>query len=317
MSWAQIETFKRDPKTGSVYINPAKDYIQPFELTIDKSSSVPANLVSLPAGANVGPFPMSARYDGPIEIFYVKVRVTDANGADVQDYDIDWLLEHPGKRKIFMPQGKLVPLIACAGDGGRPYILAETIFLPAVQSLNVTFINNDLANTRIVELVLGGMKMYPNAAPKPVRNEIQDYIDRRERTYTYFMTTDAVPILAAAGGAGSTDVDAFATVPDDTDLEIIKLTARSTGPFRTIVKDGTNDRGLTGNKIHSSLMFGGHDPTAMGGGLGGSGGIFPYRWPTSWLVRRSTQVQFKLDNLTAAPNTVKMVLGGRKVSYAS
>jgi hypothetical protein len=307
MSWAQIETFKRD-KDGKVYINPAKDFIFPYELPIDK----PNGIITLAPGAEVGPFPMSAKADGPIEIFFMKAVVYDNDDVPVTDYDIDFQLSHPGKRKIF--SNRIVPLIAAAGDGGRPGVLAESIFLPQVQALNVFFKNNDLVNTRKVEFVLGGMKIYPNAAPQEIRGELWDYIQRRERTYCYWQTTDA-PIALAAADLG---VPGFYTMPDDTDMEIFKLTAKSDGMFRAELKDGQTDRGLTGGqRIHSSLLFGGHQAVAMGGGVGGSGGLFPARWATSWLIRRSVKGEVLFDNLSGAPNNVKIILAGRKVAYAS
>lgn len=307
MSWAQIKTFLKDKK-GRVYLNPAKDWIQPFELPIDQ----PNQIVTLPAGARRGVFPFTARYDGPIEIFYVKAVVFDDQDVPVTTYDIDWFLEHPGKRKQF--SNRFIPLSATAGDGGRPYVLPETIFIPPVQSLQATFINNDLVNERRVELVLGGIKFYPNKAPREIRKQVWEYIDRRERTYVYWQTTDEAVALTA----GQTNLSRFATIPDDADLEVFKLTAKSDAAFRTRIRDGENDKALTGNLIHSSLLWGAHQVTAAGDGVGGSGGIFPARWATSWLLRRSLQTELVFNNLDANnPNTVKVVMGGRKISYVT
>ncbi|MGI0149766.1 MAG: hypothetical protein ACREDF_09590 [Thermoplasmata archaeon] len=307
MSWAQVPTFLRD-KQGRTYLNPAKDWVQPFELSVSK----PNQVITLAAGERRGPFPLTAQYDGPIEVFYVKVVVYDDTDTPVTDYDIDFLLEHPGKRIQFSP--RMVPLLACSGDGGRPYVLPETIFIPPVQSLNITLRNRDLVNERRVEIVLGGIKFYPNQAPGMIKKEVWEYIERRERTYAYLNTTDEEIVLPA----GATDDPNFMTIPDNADFECFKLTAQSTAPFRCRIRDGQNDRALTGDKIHSSLLFGAHQVTAAGGGVGGSGGIFPARWATSWMIRRSLKVQLDIDNLdTVNPNTVKPVFGGRKVSYVS
>lgn len=305
MAWNQVPTFIRDAE-GRVLVNPAKAFIQPFELGIDR----PNETVIIPASVNRGPFPLSARYDGPIEVFYVKVLVRDNTDATLTDYNIDFLLEHPGKRIQFMPRP--IPLIACCGDASRPYILPETIFIPSVQSLNVTFFNRDAAERR-VEFVLGGIKYYPHSAPQDLRGEIYAYTQRRERTYTYFLPTDTAPVLAP----GATDIQAFSTIPDDADIECFKLTSHSDGEFRVRIADGTNNRGLTSSKQHSSLLFGGHIPTPVGGGVGGSGGMFPARWATTFLARRSTQILYDFDNDTvpAITNTVDTVLGGRKVRY--
>lgn len=314
MSWSQVSTFLRD-KEGRTYLNPAKDWVQPFELSVSK----PNQIIALGASQQLGPFPLTAQYDGPIECFYIKVVVYGPDDQDptligqpITTYDIDFLLEHPGKRIQF--SNRFVPLIACAGDGGRPYVLPETIFIPPVQSLNLTLINNDPTNAVWVEFVLGGIKFYPNMAPGPIQKEVWEYVKRREMTYTYFMTTDEEAVLTA----GQTDDPNFMTVPDNADLEVFKLTAQASAAFRCRVRDGQNDRALTGDKLHSSLLFGAHQPTAAGAGVGGSGGIFPARWATSWLIRRSTKVQLDLDNLDANnANTIKPVFAGRKISYVS
>ncbi len=174
----------------------------------------------------------------------------------------------------------------------------------------MTFFNDDGAD-RIIELVLGGIKYYPHSAPQVINREMWSYIERRERTYAYFQTTDSDIVLLASGTA-----TAEATLPDDADLEVFKLSAEATGAFRMRLRDGTSDRGITGNQIHSSLLFGGHIATAIGGGVGGSGGIFPARWPTTLLLRRSTQLQMDITELSGSGNTVRPVFAGRKIVYA-
>lgn len=304
MAWSQIPTFVRD-EGGIVRVNEEKQFIQPFELPVD----APNRIITLAPGQTLGPFPLTAAYDGPIEAFYVKVVVYNSSDVPQTTYDISWFLEHPGKRIQFMPRS--LKLMACAGDAGRPYILPETIFIPAVQSLNVTLTNNDQSNSRKVELVLGGIKFYPFSAPEKTRRDVFSYTERRERTYTYFQSTDAALTLTG----GQLGAIAPITVPDNSDLEVFKLTAQSTAAFRMALIDGRNNRGLTGGaRIHSSLLFGGHDPTALSG-IGGSGGIFPARWATTFLVQRSVQLQAIFDELSGSSNVVEIVLGGRKVAY--
>jgi len=317
MSWSQVPTFLRisdkdpDPKKrGIIYMNPAKDWVQPFELTVSK----PNQVIRLAAGEQRGPFPLTAQYDGPIEVFYVKANVYEDDdgepGALVNSYDIDVLLEHPGKRIQFM--NRFVPLDAMSGNAGLPYVLPETIFIPPVQSLNLTLVNNDLANARHVEFVLGGIKFYPNMAPSEIRGETWKYVDRRERTYAYLMTTDEEAVVAA-----SATTPFFMTIPDNADLEVFKLTAKATAAFRCRVRDGQNDRALTGDLVHSALLFGGHQPLSGNAAVTGSGGLFPARWATSWLIRRSTKVQLDLQDISAAENEIKVIFGGRKISYVS
>lgn len=314
MSWGQVPTFLRDKQSGKIYMNPAKDWVQPFELTVSK----PNQLIHMNAGENRGPFPLTAQYDGPIELFYVKCNVYAEDdqdptipGALLQNYDIDFLLEHPGKRIQF--SNRKVPLIALSGNAAQPYVLPETIFLPPVQSLNFTLVNNDLNTPVFVEFVLGGIKFYPNQAPAgEIKDEVWKYVDRRERTYCYFQTTDEPVVLTA-----NQENIFFMTIPDNSDFECFKLTQQSTDVFRCLVRDGQNDRALTGDRVHRDLLFGGHAQMPLGAGFLGSGGIWPARWASSWLIRRSTKVQLDLLNLTAADNTVKVIFAGRKISYVS
>lgn len=304
MSWANISTFNRDSQ-GRVYFNPAKDYIRPFELAVDKPNSV----VTLNPGETLGPFSLTAQRDGPIEVFYVKANVYDASDNPLTSYDVDFLLEHAGKRKIF--SNRPVPLMAAAGDGGRPYILPETIFIPQIQSVQVTFFNRE-ASTRKVEFLLGGIKFYASAAPGDIGKEMWGYAQRRERTYAYWQLPDTDVVLPANGS-----LDAFATLPDDADFEAFKLSARSDAAFRVELIEGITSRSLfNGALVHSSLVFGGHVAVPVSGGIGGSGGVFPARWATSWVVRRSTQIIFRFQNLSASSNRVKAVIGGRKIAYA-
>jgi len=306
MSWAQVPTFKRDAQ-GRVFTNPEKDYLHPVELPTD----APNQLITLAASTEGGPYSLTARNDGPIEVFYIKIVVKDNQNAILTDYNIDFKLEAPGKKKLL--QNRWLPLIACAGDAGRPYVLPETIFLPALSCLLVTFNNLDVAERR-VEFVLGGIKYYPNAAPEKMRKALWDYTERRERTYAYFLTSDEAISLDAS----ETDATYYVTMPDDTDMEILKLTAEATSTFRMSIKDMSTSRSMTsGAQIHCSQLFGGHIATAIGGGIGGSGGVHPARWATSLLMRRSTQLELVVDDLSGSSNTVKPVFGGRKIAYAS
>jgi len=315
--WQQVSTFLKDKQSGQVYMNPAKDWVQPFELTTSK----PNQLIQIAAGGRAGPVPLTAQYDGPIEVFYVKANVyADSNGAPgalLENYDVDFLLEHPGKRIQF--SNRVVPLIALSGNAGQPYVLPETIYIPPVQSLNLTLFNNDQVNTVWVEFVLGGIKFYPNMAPSgDIKKEVWDYVQRRDRTYSFFQTTDEPAIVTA----GSENVF-FMTIPDNSDFECFKLSCQASADFRCLIRDGQNDRALTGDRIHWSLLFGG--PMKMpssgigtGTGFNGSVGSWPARWANSWVIRRSTKVQLDLTNLDSQnDNTIKPVFAGRKISYVS
>jgi hypothetical protein len=306
MSWSQIQTILKDAQ-GRLFTNPAKEFIRPFELPMDK----PNKTITIPAGQQAGPIPFTAKLDGPIEIFFIKVLVTDDNDTPVTSYDIDCQIEHAGKKVIL--SNRVMPLSAVSGDAGRPYVLPETIFIPAVQSINITFFNRDTQNDRKVTIVMGGIKYYHQAAPAEIRRDLLSYVERRERTYTYWLLTDSLIVLDAS----ETERSCLMTIPDDADMEVFKMTSKSSGAYEAEIKDSEYDRSLTaGVKLHCSLLFGGHDSTALADGLGGSGGVYPAKWATSLLLRRSGKFEILVNNLTNSQNTIKPVFGGRKISYA-
>ncbi len=310
MVWNQISTFKRDQE-GRIYVNPERQFVKPFELPCDPPNVV----VTVPAGGRAGPFPFTARWDGPIEIFYFKVTVGDEDGIEnfLTDYNIRIFIEAPGKRKNLM--NRPIQLISMAGCAGRVFVLPESVYLPNPQALSVSWINDD-ANVRNIELTMGGIKFYPNRAPEQIRRDLYGYASLRSRTYCYFMTTDADTTLTA----GSTAQSLF-TVPDSEDFEAYKLTAHDTNvtagqSFRTRIREMSTDSAMTGAQIIAPNLWGGHDPTPIGGGIGGSGGIFPYRLATSMLIRRSTQVELETLEVGGGTHTIQYLMSGRKVSYA-
>jgi hypothetical protein len=310
MIFNNIPTFKRDAQ-GRIVANPMRQFVKPFELTI----SAPNNTFTLPAGGRVGPLPMTARFDGPLELYYLKVTVGTPNIEDfVTDYAIRVLIESPGKRKTLM--NRPIQLTSIAGTAGRVFVFPETIWLPSPQSLDFSFFS-DAAVDLNVEMTIGAVKFYAPAAPSKLREELFGYASLRSRTYCYYMTTEADVTLTAGQTATN-----FANVPDDADLEIFKLTARDTNTtagesFRTRIRDMSTDSAVTGDAIIAPNLWGGHDPTPIGGGIGGSGGIFPYRLPTSLLVRRSTQLEFTTTELGGGAHTIQYCLAGRKVENAS
>ena len=311
MIFNQVPTFKRDQQ-GRIFVNPERQFVKPFELTI----SAPNNTFTLPAGGRMGPFPFTARWDGPLELYYLKVTVgTDAGIENfITDYSIRVMIESPGKRKQLM--NRPIQLTSIAGTAGRVFVLPETIWLPNPQSLDITFFSDEAVD-RTVEMTIGAIKFYPNQAPEQIRRDLYGYASLRSRTYCYFQTTEADTILTA--GATQTN---FANVPDDSDLEVFKLTARDDNTtagqsFRTRIRDMATDSAVTGDAIIAPNLWGGHDPTPIGGNIGGSGGIFPYRLPTSLLLRRSTQLEFVTTELGGGNHTIQYVMSGRKVENAS
>lgn len=311
MPWNYVRTLIPHPTNqNQLILNPAKQFIRPFDLT----GKPPNHIIRIPANSQAGPIPFTAEDDGPIEIFFFKAAVfadTGGNpGTSTTTYDIEVVIEHFAKRQVLM--NRAIPLKLIAGDGGRPYVLPETIFIPATQSLGVTFFNRE-ATPRHVELVMSGIKFYPASTPEVIARDLLCYIDRRERTWPFWATTDQrISLTAGQQGAIHT-----CQLGMDSDLEVFKLSAISSAEFRQQIVDGQTGRSLSNatSLVHGSLLYGGVQPVAMQG-IAGSGGVFPTRLATTYLARRGTQIIFVTSNLDAgADNEVRVVLGGRKISY--
>lgn len=272
------------------------------------AADAPNAIISLAASQTGRTVTYTARHDGPIEIYAIQAVVfNQATPPVVQTtHDIRVTFYHAGKRKNL--NNRPIHIRTIQGDAGRPYILPETIWLPSMQAINITFDNLDVTAYNI-EFILHGVKYYPAAAALDVRKEIFEYAERRERTYCYFQTTNED--IALAGNA--TDQEANYTIPDDTDFEIVKASAVSDGQFRVAHRDAQTDRNYTSAQIHHSMFFGGYDTAALI--TTGSGGAFPGRWATSCLVRRGVTNRFVIDEISGQTNNIYITLAGRKISF--
>lgn len=275
---------------------------------VDPTGGPPAtNVITVGAGAAVGPFPMTVRYDGPFEGFYQMIRASSQ--------EMTLFLELPGRKRFLM--NREIHLGTLIGDAGRSGVIPETIFVPAVQVVLARF--RDLSGSQqTVEYGLSGIKYYPMQAPQEVRKEMFSYLERRERTYPYWLTSDEDIVLTPL----QTGVFATFTVPGDTDLEIFKCTAwtdqaGSVGKtIRGQIFESQDGRPLSNSMMDISLLMGGLDATALAGQFLNSGGIFPKRYATSWLVRRGTKFSVKLDSSSTATVRVFLTFWGRKISYS-
>ncbi len=115
MVWNQVPTFKRD-QAGRIMVNPERQFVKPFMLPTD----APQQVMTIPAGGRSGPASLTARWDGPIEVFTVHVTVGDEDGIEnfLTDYNLRVFIEAPGKRKNLMQRP--INLIGMAGCAGRP-----------------------------------------------------------------------------------------------------------------------------------------------------------------------------------------------------
>ena len=300
----QIPTFLRDEK-GNIFVNPAKDFVIPFDLYTDPRGTPPTNIVTVGAGLTVGPLPMSVRSDGPFEGFYQVIRATSQ--------DMTVFLEHPARQKFLM--NRPIHIGTLMGDGGRSAVLPETVFIPAIEVMLATFQNLDTQNAQDIEFGFEGIKMLPNKAFTDLKKEMFSYIQRRERTYPYWQTSD--DDIVVPGGAVNQDF--LFTVPSDADLEVFKVTSWTDADgvdIRGRVYDGNEDRAMSNSPGHLSLVAGGMDATALAGLSGDTGGIYPKRYATSWLIRRGTTFKVQLSNPGQTDVRVYLTFWGRKIQYS-
>lgn len=265
-------------------------------------------MVTAGAGVRIGPFAMNVKHDGPFEAFFMSLRATQNDGTI--------FIEHAGKRKYLM--NRPIHVMTLKADAGRAGVLAETIWIPAIQGLFVTF-ENFSGSSSDYEFVLSGVKYYQNNIEPKLRSELLAYTQRRERTNCYFLTSDEDISMPALGAAAVIRRTANFTVPDDADFEIFGLSIWTdqaiAGAIRGRIFDGATDRALSNSPVHVSMLGGGQVATAMAGQTDNPGGIYKKRYATSWLVRRGTRFRIEWESTVNAVVRVFPTFWGRKISY--
>ena len=90
--------------------------------------------------------------------------------------------------------------------------------------------------------------------------------------------------------------DVFLPIDADSDFVIEKVYSNETGPFRLQIVDTTSSYQWFSDKIRMENFFGDAQ--------------YPNELPTPIELKRSTQLQIDIENLTAAPNTIELVFEG-------
>ena len=141
----------------AVIVNPLKDYVRPFWLSTDE----PNENLAVPASGSSAPTNLTVTAEGHFEGAYFTSFRSDP---------MTILMNYPGKRMNLMNREIHLDTIAQLGE--TPFILPETLWVPAIRSINVTF-RNLTANPATVRFVCHGRRWYHYEAPQDLALKIQ------------------------------------------------------------------------------------------------------------------------------------------------
>jgi hypothetical protein len=283
---AGLQTFLRDPQSGRVYINPLKRHVRPFWLVTDPVT------VTVAAGAVSPPTLMTVDNQGHFEA--VELLAVSDGPFLVEIFD-------PATQKFWTQRP--VHSATLFGDAGRAFVLPESYFFNVEDSpraLRFTFTNLlPIANT--IRVALHGRRLYQRESPPDVQEAFRTYYRRKERTSTYFMTTDSIAAIPALSTA---QLSFPMRNTDEADFEIFKVMAVSDFPFEFQIRETSTNRTLSNGLVHVNSGFG----TAM----------FPKIFPESYLLARNFELALEARNIAAQqlPNNIFITLAGRRIYYA-
>ena len=285
-----IPTFLKR-KDGSIYVNPTKRHVRPFWLTSQGPGATP-QVVTVPAGGTTNPIPFPIDNQGSFEIFYIMFDATDPR-VEVNIFD-------PGTRRNLMNRPVRLPTIA--GTAARPFYLPESYLINTdngPRDLQVTFTDFSGAPNN-VRLVFYGRKLYQNEAPPDVQEDMVKYLQKKERTNVYFLTTDTAITIPASGTLTGPAAPIFSAT-DEADTEVMKTTFLADGLFTFQLRELRSNRTLSNNPIVSTSGWG--------------TGQFPFVFQETFLIERNYDVAFELTDLSAAPNNVFATMVARRLYY--
>lgn len=279
-TYLKVAVDPKDPNGPyNTIVNPLKDYVRPYWLNTDD----PNTQITVAAGGTSAPFAMTVGHEAHFEGAYFIANRTNP---------VTIFINYPGKRMNLM--NREIHMDTIARDGDRPFILSETLWIPAIRNINVTF--RDLGPGSDVRFSIHGRRWYHYEAPQDLAWKIQDYAQRRERSSLYFLTTDDPVVLAA-----NQTLEFTASIPDDGDFEWFKSSFVSTGAFTLRIRDAQTGRELMNGPVRQNLLAG--------------DGNFPFILFEPYLVRRSLRLRLEFTDLTGAPNTIFWTMTGRRIYY--
>lgn len=281
----QLKSYSID-KQGVYRINNLPFYVKPYYL-VPKNAALnaanPEQITMLANGAS-GQIPVFFVDEGAFEGAYLSAQYAD-------ERMLVTILDDVRKRPI---TGRPCYLPTIFGNGLRPAVLPESIFLDKRESLimNFTDLSGDVNNIRPV---IHGQRIYTDKARD---KQLDSYVERRlvraRYIMPYFCPLDTNPAIA-----GNASQDVYFTQDGTSHFEVKKLTYCSTGAFKFKIKDEAGEE-LTNDWVHATAGLG----TAQ----------YPFITYGPWMIRSGGIVTFTIEDLSGQTNTVYLTLIGRQLN---
>lgn len=187
----------------------------------------------------------------------------------------------------------------CAGMGGLPLVLPETMFFIAGSFVQCEITNLSTTLTNAVRLAMVGRKFNSEMKPE-VRERRAGFMSSRP-TRSFWLTLDRT---VASITAGATNQEFYLTMPSGSHFVVEQIMAESTGPFEFALFDSQTGRQLTfgaaGNGFIDSRM------------LTGPGGL-PSKTFGSPLLQPRRSIRVLFNDISGAANVIYLTLLGRRM----
>lgn len=285
----------KDPKTGKMvesekyFINPLAEYVKPFTLVprnADLNPTQPEQIVIAAAGGQSADVTLEMVDEGIFEGAYLTADFKDNNNPAMLVELID------NQRKVSLT-GRPCHVETVIGNGQRPFVLPESLLVDKRQPIIVRFYDLSGVADNSVRFQVHGQRMYS----EQIRDaKLDSYVERRHRRNRhmsmYLCPLDTDPTV----GANLTG-DYYYTNDYGIYFEVRKIMYQSTGAFKFMVFDEKNN-GMSTGWVHSTGAIG----VAQ----------YPFIFYGPWLIVPGGKVTFRIEDLSGAPNTVKLTLAGRQ-----
>jgi len=278
----QIDTFKRDRRTGQYLFDNLVFSVKPYFLNPDNSSLNSSNpeQIQMAASSASAQIPIQSVEEGGVEISKLTCQRNAACLIEIAD--------ETRKHKI---TGRPCHVDTIFGDGMEPFVLPESVFIGRKEPL--LFRATDISgNANNIRPVFVSQRIITDRARDP---KLDAYLVERQVRSRY-----ALPYLCPLDENPALDGDAEGEYNFTEDarghFEVRKLTYKSTGVFKFKITDETG-QSLTNNWVYSSAGLGtAHEPFIL---------------PTPWVIKAGGIVKFTIKDLSGSSNTIYLTLSGR------
>lgn len=286
-----IDAIRLNPRTGLPEVNPLRDVTRSWAQGTQRNVRQ-----SIAASATADDTIEVAAERGLTGDFEVTHFTTDQSAA----YRVElYVSGGTDKRLTSVP----IHVDLLCGTAQFPFYAPSSLFLEARNNLNIKFTNISANITNQIRFVAHGRRFLDYEAAISKKELIRQFYGRNEHPYWLGLDDTTVALTASQTG-----VRRLMSVPGDADFEAEYLVAKSTGPFRIMIREGSgNSRPI----ISASGATTGVPNSHICGTA-----LAPYRFsPDTAYFKRLTKIEVTLDDLSAAANTVELALVGRLLYY--